>query len=201
MVQAVGDNLGQKPQAVLADHGYVNGSVIEQIQNQGIEAFVAVSAQAHERRRYDLRDQKKRRENPRQHKAPVLVAMEQKLRTPEGHQRYLRRQASIEPVFGIIKRVLGFRQFSLRGLQKVALEWNLVCAAYNLKRLHKLINPSKPKSKAQINASNPFPLLAQLLVTSWFDMDWYFNDFFRAARLRSLSRGPQLFELSDQATL
>jgi transposase len=201
MVQAVGDNLGQKPQAVLADHGYVNGSVIEQIQNQGIEAFVAVSAQAHERRRYDLRDQKKRRENPRQHKAPVLVAMEQKLRTPEGHQRYLRRQASIEPVFGIIKRVLGFRQFSLRGLQKVALEWNLVCAAYNLKRLHKLINPSKPKSKAQINASNPFPLLAQPLVTSWFDIDWYFNDFFRAARLRSLSRGPQLFELSDQATL
>jgi len=50
-------------------------------------------------------------------------------------RRYLRRQASVEPVVGIIKRVLGFEQFSLRGLQKVALEWNLVCVAYNLKRL------------------------------------------------------------------
>jgi hypothetical protein len=113
--------------------------VIEQIQHQGIEAYVAVSAQAYEHRRYDLREQKQRRQKPRQHKAPVLVAMDQKLRTPEGHQRYLRRQASVEPVFGIIKRVLGFSQFSLRGLQKVTLEWNLVCVAYNLKRLHKLI--------------------------------------------------------------
>ena len=77
---------------------------------------MAVSAQAYQRRRYDLRDEKKRRENPRHNRAPVLIAMEQKLGTPEGRQRYLRRQASVEPVFGIIKKVLGFRQFSLRGL-------------------------------------------------------------------------------------
>ena len=48
----------------------------------------------------------------------MLVAMEQKLRTAEGRARYLRRQASVEPVFGIIKKVIGFEQFSLRGLQK-----------------------------------------------------------------------------------
>jgi Transposase DDE domain len=159
MVQAVSHNLGQKPQAVLADHGYVNGPIIEQIQSQGIEAFVALSAQAYQRRRYDLRDQKQRRGKPRQHKAPVLVAMEQKLRTPEGHQRYLRRQASSEPVFGIIKRVLGFSQFSLRGLQKVALEWNLVCVAYNLKRLHKLISPAKhgPSAPKRTSLKPPTP--------------------------------------------
>ena len=149
MVQAVRDNLAQNPQAVLADHGYLNGSSIEQIQSQGIEAYVALSAQAYQRRRYDLREEKKRRENPRQHRAPVLIAMEQKLSSPEGHKRYLRRQASIEPVFGIIKRVLGFRQFSLRGLQKVALEWNLVCIAYNLKRLHRLIGQAKSKPNAR----------------------------------------------------
>src|SRR6516225_1956554 len=148
MVQAVRANLGQKPQAVLADHGYVNGPILEQIQNQGMEAFVALSAQAHERRRYDLRDQKQRRENPRHNRAPVLVAMEQKLATAEARKRYLRRQASVEPVFGIIKRVLGFRPFSLRGLQKVTLEWNLVCVAYNLKRLHKLIGLAKAKPSA-----------------------------------------------------
>ena len=103
---------------------------------------MALSAEAYERRPYDLRCEEKRRENPRQYRAPVLVAMEQKLRSPEGRRRYLRRQASVEPVVGIIKRVLGFEQFSLRGLQKVALEWNLVCVAYNLKRLHKLTTPS-----------------------------------------------------------
>jgi transposase len=166
MLEAVSHNLGQKPQAVLADRGYINGLIIEQIQSQGIEAYVALSAEAYERRPYDLRCEEKRRENPRQYTAPVLVAMEQKLRTPEGRRRYLRRQASVEPVVGIIKRVLGFEQFSLRGLQKVALEWNLVCVAYNLKRLHQLTHPPKQKPKAP-KTPKPMPsavgeLLSQL---------------------------------------
>jgi hypothetical protein len=130
--------------------------MIEQIQGQGIEAYVAVSAKAHERRRYDLRCENQRREKPRQYKAAVLVAMEQKLRSPEGRARYLRRQASVEPVFGIIKKVIGFEQFSLRGLQKVTLEWNLVCTAYNLKRLHKLLKLAEQKPKAA-KASKPRP--------------------------------------------
>jgi hypothetical protein len=58
----------------------------EQIQAQGIEAYVALGAEAYERRPYDLRSEEKRRENPRQYSAPVLVAMEQKLRTPEGRR-------------------------------------------------------------------------------------------------------------------
>jgi transposase len=163
MVAGVSQNLGQKPQAVLADRGYINGPIIEQIQAQGIEAYVALSAEAHERRPYDLRCEDKRRENPRRYSAPVLVGMEQKLRTPEGRRRYLRRQASIEPVIGIIKRVLGFEQFSLRGLHKVSLEWNLVCVAYNLKRLHKLLNPPKQKPKAPKASQPMLASLAQLL--------------------------------------
>ena len=167
MVEAVSQNSGQKPQAVLADRGYINGPSIEQIQGQGIDAYVALRAEAHERRPYDLRCEDQRRENPRQYTAPVLVAMEQKLRTPEGRRRYLRRQASVEPVVGIIKKVLGFEQFSLRGLQKVTLEWNLVCTAYNLKRLHKLLNPANQKPKAP-KTPKPMPsalvqLLGQLL--------------------------------------
>jgi hypothetical protein len=88
MVEAVSHNLGQKPQAVLADRGYLNGPIIDQIQGQGIEAYVALSAEAHERRAYDLRSEEKRREKPRPYSAPVLVAMEQKLRSPEGRRRY-----------------------------------------------------------------------------------------------------------------
>jgi molybdenum-dependent DNA-binding transcriptional regulator ModE len=167
MVQAVGDNTAQRPQAVLADYGYLNGAIIEQIQSQGIEAYVALSAQAYERRRHDLRDEKKRRENPRKNRAPVLVAMEQKLGTAEGRKRYLRRQASVEPVFGIIKRVLGFRQFSLRGLKKVSLEWDLLCLAYNLKRLHKLIGQTKSKPSASKNPLPPLTLGALLPDPYW----------------------------------
>ena len=163
MLEAVSDNLGQKPQAVLADRGYINGPSIEQIQGQGVEAYVALSAEAHERRPYDLRCEDKRRENPRQYTAPVLVAMDQKLRSPEGRRRYLRRQASVEPVVGIIKKVLGFEQFSLRGLQKVTLEWTLVCVAYNLKRLHKLRNPPKEKPKAPKTPRPTSPALGELL--------------------------------------
>jgi hypothetical protein len=62
--------------------------------------------------------------------------MKYRLRTPEGRAKYKLRQQTVEPVFGIIKSVLGFRQFLLRGLAKVGLEWRWVCLAYNLKRLH-----------------------------------------------------------------
>jgi hypothetical protein len=92
--------------------------------------------------------------------------MEQKLATAEARKRYLRRQASVEPVFGIIKRVLGFRQFSLRGLQKVTLEWNLVCLAYNLKRLHKLISQTKSKPNAPKSPCLPTSFGA-LLLDQW----------------------------------
>ena len=71
MLEAVSHNLGQKPQAILADRGYLNGPVIEQIRAQGIEAYAALSAEAHERRPYDLRSEEKWRENPRQYIAPV----------------------------------------------------------------------------------------------------------------------------------
>ena len=53
-------------------------------------------------------------------------------------RRYKLRQQTVEPVFGIIKSVMGFRQFLLRGVEKVGLEWRLVCVAYNLKRLHRI---------------------------------------------------------------
>jgi transposase len=183
MVKAVSQNMGQKPQAVLADRGYINGPMIEQIQGQGIEAYVAVSAEAHERRRYDLRCEHQRREKPRQNRAAVLVAMEQKLRSAEGRARYLRRQASVEPVFGIIKKVIGFEQFSLRGLQKVTLEWNLVCTAYNLKRLHKLLKPAASKPKAAKVSKPMLPTLSELLGRLLGRFCPHFNELLRAAEL------------------
>ena len=60
------------------------------------------------------------------------------LKTKEGRARYAKRKSTVEPVFGIIKHVLGFRQFSPRGLVAVKGEWWLVAIAFNLKRMHVL---------------------------------------------------------------
>jgi hypothetical protein len=68
--------------------------------------------------------------------------MTHKLQTQVGRAAYALRKQTVEPVFGIIKSVLGFRQFSLRGLDKVSGEWALVCLAWNLKRMAVL----RPKS-------------------------------------------------------
>jgi hypothetical protein len=61
--------------------------------------------------------------------------MLRKLRTKQGRSRYKKRKGVVEPVFGWVKSVLGFRSFSLRGLRKVAGEWSLVCLALNLRRM------------------------------------------------------------------
>jgi len=65
--------------------------------------------------------------------------MGRKLKTKRGKEKFKKRKETGEPVFGIIKRVMGFRQFMLRGIEKVNTEWALVRAAYNFKRLHRLI--------------------------------------------------------------
>lgn len=61
-----------------------------------------------------------------------------RLKTKEGKEIYAKRKSTVEPVFGIIKHIMGFRQFMLRGLENVSGEWDLVSIAWNLKRLHKL---------------------------------------------------------------
>ncbi len=66
---------------------------------------------------------------------PRLLAMKEKLSTEEGRRIYVKRKHTVEPVFGIINQVMGYRQTLLRGLEKVSGDWGLVCLAYNFKRL------------------------------------------------------------------
>lgn len=70
-----------------------------------------------------------------------VARMTHKLQTQAGHAAYVLRKQTVKPVFGIIKSMLGLRQFSLRGLDKVSGEWRLVCLAWNLKRMA-LLRPS-----------------------------------------------------------
>ena len=121
---------------VLADGGYVKAEVFERIEKRGIEAYVAISDEEQNIRRYDYRPPKERK--LKTVKKPQLVKMREKLQTEEGRKIYAKRARTVEPVFGIIKAPMGFRQFLLRGVDKVRIEWDLVCLAYNMKRLYNL---------------------------------------------------------------
>jgi transposase len=116
------ENTGRIAKRVLADAGYKNERDLELLQELGIDGYVSLG-----------REGKLAREPSA--KCPCSQAMQKKLATKRGRARYRKRKAIVEPVFGWVKRVLGFRAFSLRGLRKVDGEWNLVCLALNLRRL------------------------------------------------------------------
>jgi transposase len=138
-VASIPARLGQ-PTRVLADCGFVDREAFKRLaaERPSLELYVSVRREeALAERRYDYRPTDKIKP-PKVLIDPTLLAMAAKLKTPEGKAIYRQRACTVEPVFGIIKAVLGFRQFLLRGLRKVTGEWNLVCLAYNLKRLHRL---------------------------------------------------------------
>jgi transposase len=128
--------------AVLTDSGFYSEAAVQALeqtdqgQPTGTTVYAAVEKKEHHRTVSDL-EQKPEPEAPGPD-ASTTEVMKHRLRTAQGRARYKLRQQTVEPVFGIIKSVLGFRQFLLRGLQKVELEWQLVCLAYNLKRLHRM---------------------------------------------------------------
>ena len=134
-IEAIPAALG-RPETVLADNGYANGAEVAALEASGIEALVSTSAEGR-RRTHDFRPVKAL-PAAKEPKADWLKAMAEKLASEEGRASYKLRRQTVEPVFGVIKAVLGFAGFSLRGLEKVEGEWTLVALAYNCKRLHKL---------------------------------------------------------------
>jgi hypothetical protein len=137
-VEGVPEQVG-KPTAVLADFGYKSEEQVKRVEGNGVETYVSTGAEArHMRRRYDLRAERKRCETRKAPKAEWLLAMKAKLETDTGRALYALRKQTAEPVLGIVKEAMGFRQFLLRGLEKVAGEWQLVTLAYNMERLWNL---------------------------------------------------------------
>lgn len=135
-VKAVTETL-EKPSAALADSAYANAEAFSELDKAEIEAYVAVSRdENHTQRRYEFRPAKEASTKTVTH--PRLLDMKKKLQTDAGRRMYAKRKKTVEPVFGIIKHVMGFRQFLHRGLASVSAEWELVCLAYNVKRLFRL---------------------------------------------------------------
>ena len=129
-------------EAVLIDSGFYSEKAVRAVeqtadaQSRGTTVYAAMERKSHHRSVADL--EKKAEPVPPAVGASVSEVMKHRLAMAVGKQKYKLRQQTVEPIFGIIKSVLGFRRFLLRGLEKVKLEWVLVCAAYNLKRLHRL---------------------------------------------------------------
>ena len=120
MIQAVGGNLGELPELALADAGYRSE---DNLSNVPIEVIVALGREGKQHAEVDARQY------------PHTAAMAAKLQTDEGRAAYRKRKWIAEPPNGWIKNVLGFRQFSMRGLHRVRAEWKLVCMALNLRRM------------------------------------------------------------------
>lgn len=136
MVRQISPRVG-RPKTVLADAGYGEGKSIAAVEEMEIEALVSPGGRTPPRP-YDFRPPPNAPPLQREMRAPWRLRMREKLQTDDGKTKYRKRKHTVEPVFGIIKSVLGFTRFHLRGLSNVKSEWRLVTLAYNVKRLAKL---------------------------------------------------------------
>lgn len=126
LVRKVEKETGELPKEVAADSGYCSEQNLENLDNLKVRGYISCA-------------QEGKRANIDKEKFPATGKMACRLRKKRGKQKYAKRKGIVEPVFGWVKSVLGFRQFLLRGLKAVSAEWRLVCAALNLRRLSERI--------------------------------------------------------------
>lgn len=129
-------------ETVLIDSGFYSEKAVRAVEHtaggqlSGTTVYAGIKCKSHHWSVTDL--EQKTEPVPLPVGASAVEVMRHRLATNAGKRKYKLRQQTVEPVFGIIKSILGFDQFLLRGLAKVQLEWTLVCLAFNLKRLHRL---------------------------------------------------------------
>ena len=121
-----------KPSDMLADTGYFSEANIKLCEDKNITPYISLGKEVHNQ----PLEERFKKEEPLPKNPTSLEKMKHRLQTKEGKMIYAKRKSTIETTFGVIKHVMGFRQFMLRGVGKVKGKWNLVCLAYNLKRLH-----------------------------------------------------------------
>jgi transposase len=153
-----------KPEAVASDAGFFSEPNIAGCAARGVDPFIATGREPH---RWPLDEVLTPQAFvARAEHATPRATMAAKLRMPEGLAIYRQRKCTVEPAIGIIKDVLGFRQFSLRGLAQVTGEWLLVCLAYNIKRLHTLLGGVAPVAAQTSQIAVQMAALLLVLLTS-----------------------------------
>lgn len=119
---------------LIADSGYFSETNVTTCEAEGITPYIALDRQEHNQPLWE----RFKEPEPLPDGADSVTRMKHRLQTPDGKKVYAQRKITSEPVFGIIKAVMGFRSFLLRGFDAVQGEWDLVCMAFNIKRLHTL---------------------------------------------------------------
>jgi transposase len=132
MIERIEEQSGQKPQEVLADSGYCSEENLRYLGKRKITGWVATEKRKHGALRRPCP------RGPLPSEAGEVERMKRKLQTQAGTAVYATRKFVVEPVFGQIKQARGFRQFLLRGLEKVRGEWALICLTHNLLKFHKI---------------------------------------------------------------
>jgi len=155
MIEEAIDNLGKVPKEVSADAGYYSATAVADLQALGADPFIAPEKTRHGHRPPPA----PRGRIPKD--LPPKDRMQRKLQTRRGRRRYALRMQTVEPVFGQIKQGRGFRQFLLRGLEKVQGEWSLICTGHNLPKLFQhccpLANPTPPTPLTVCTATTTWP--------------------------------------------
>lgn len=132
MVTTIEQQSGDRPDQVLADAGYCSDESLTAIADTRIDAYVATRKQKHGERPGPCP------RGPLPKTATIVDRMARKLHTKAGAAVYAARKGIVEPVIGQIKQARGFRQFLLRGFEKVQGEWSLVCTTHNILKLYRL---------------------------------------------------------------
>ena len=132
LVEAIEKQSGQKPEGVVADSGYCSDENLKYLAKKKLEGFVATEKQKHGQRNPPCP------RGPLPREASRVERMQRKLETKAGAAVYATRKFIVEPVFGQIKQARGFRQFLLRGIEKVRAEWALICMTHNILKFHKI---------------------------------------------------------------
>lgn len=131
MIRVVEVQSGQRPDEVLADSGYCSEENLREMAKLGVDAYIAVGKHRHNQ------PVPRSPRGPIPRSATLRDRMKRKLGTVRGRRIYAGRKTIVEPVYGQIKQGRGFRQFLLRGIEKVQGEWALVCTGHNLLKLHR----------------------------------------------------------------
>lgn len=132
-MKALPEKLG-KVTELIADNGFYSSDNVKACGGNGVTPYIAVDREQHNQSPFD----RFREPPPVSENSDAVTDMKHRLKTMAGKAVYRIRKSTIEPVFGIIKAVMGFRRFMLRGFKSAQAEWNLVCMAWNIKRLHAL---------------------------------------------------------------
>jgi len=131
MVERIEEQAGQRPEELLADNGYCSDDNLRYLGKEDIDSYIATGRHKHGEAQGPCK------RGPMPKGANRVERMRRKLQTKVGKRIYAARKGIVEPVFGQIKQVRGFRQFLLRGVEKVRMEWALVCLTHNILKMHR----------------------------------------------------------------